>query len=272
MLRRPSQFSLKSRESRSDSSMLIAKHSDDFYVKGPETIEIFKDGQKFSLEMESFRKNLRKLYEKWNVKLYSLGEDKRVLDEIMIIMAQLYNEPDKYDTLMKEIRQIFGKIKDPQPQTVAARLVGCFSDDISVKNRGCDPKCTSSLKPTSDIKDFSPCEDMVLVLENGKFFQLNRNSSEHAYISASPSDVFTDQIVKQLEEASIKKVTIMYTSEDGQKTEVKGPIPVESLYHLNKDEQQKNDDNNGWAITFIVLIVVLILLAAWLIYYTGVFN
>jgi len=283
MFRRVTTVSLKTslNSSDGDSGSLLQKilttsdSNGDTYAKGDskdeEVIRITNKGQTYSFKMESFRGKLRKLREKWNVDIRSLGEDRKCLDEIIQIMQWLYHDQKTYSRLMKEIRSTFDGVKNPQPETVAARFIGCFGEESgSLPNKGCDPSCASSLPPTSDVKNYSPCEDIVLHFKNQEFLALNLKNTEHAYIWIESDDKFTQDHVNRLKDEGITRVTLLINnSPDGSRKEVKGPMSVDNL--VSNTTTSENSTTNGWAIAFIIILIILLILVLSLFYYGG-FN
>lgn len=260
-----------SRSVSSEDSILRPVLSESTYVKGEsENIRIDKDGHSYLFNMDSFRRKLRRLHEKGKLHVSKLEKERHDLDEIIQVMNRLHPDKENYSKLMKEIRDTFSDIKNPEPETVAARFIGCYRHDDGLKldNKGCDPSCAASLAPTEEIKNYSRCEDMVLDFKDNVFASLNGSTAERAFISVKKTDVFSEENVKNLKDAGITSVILVISNGDGVPREIKGPIPIDNLQYAQSSSSSDSSSTNGWAITFIVVLILLILAILALIYYS----
>ena len=222
-----------STDDRSDSLLQMVPNGR-FYTKSESQngIKVNKDGQSYIFNMDSFKRKLERLHKKRDVLVAKLEQEKNDLEEIAQTMQNLYYDQESYAKLMKEIRERFHDVKNPRPGTVAARFVGCFrsSDGANLSNKGCDPSCAGSLAPTDDVKNYAPCEDMVLLFENGTFTSLRDGTGEHAYISINHGQHFSKDHIEMLKSAGLTKVTLIVTSDDDNARESRGPIAIHDLH------------------------------------------
>lgn len=244
------------------------------YIKGEgeDGIRINKDGKTYTFNMDSLRRKLERLYKKKDVHISKLESEKNDLEEIAQTMQNLYYDRATYAKLMKEIRNKFGDVKNPRPGTVAARFVGCFREDgeVSLKNKGCDPSCAGSLAPTDDVKNYAPCEDMVLHFENGTFISVRDGTNDHAYIGMNYTQCFTEENIKVLKNAGLTRVTLVVDGKDDNSRELRGPISVDELKTVSSESENSDSSSssNAWRIAFIIILILLILAIIGLVYYS----
>lgn len=227
---------------------------------------IHKEGGPFRLSRKELRDTLEDLKTQSHVHVKHLNERHTAQFKTVVeAMRMLYGSQALYDIVLTDIKHVFNN-HHVKPGTVAAHFVGCFNDSNFPGPLGCSPKCASSLKPTDGTPGYSNCDDLVLIYCDGMFSALNEKRSSHAYIYISDSNFngFTSDNIKQLCDAGIETVSLIFGNPDGSYREITGALSLDQLPRTNHVVAPCNTNtetsNNAGVIFAIIILAIIILL------------
>jgi len=239
---------------------------------------IKSNNESFELSRNTLKEALIQLKEESNKEIQNLnGNNTESFRSIVETLHILYDIPELYNIIIKDIRNIFEDIKVIKPGTVSAFFLGCSSNDNFTGPLGCNPKCVSSLKPPKNELEssFSECNNLVLIYNTSSdsFNSINDKTSSHVYIFISDTTFtgFSKDNISQLENAQIKTVTLIYGEIDGSYKEISSPMAITDLPYKQLSNNSNNSNNltdnpnsnntiNGITIIFIISIILLIIL------------
>lgn len=236
--------------------------------KGHDNIYIIKtsDNRRLEFDRNSFLTTLRDLkkYSHNPIKLLE-DEQKDSFGKIMNAIEMLYKTGKLYELIHNDIHTIFDDVKIVIPGTIAAYFIGCSSNDNFPGPMGCNPKCAASLAPGGKNPIDYTCDDLVLLYESDKTFSsLNRKLSEHVYIHIGDLGFkgFTQDEIKELTDANILSVTLVYAKADGTYGDVINSIPINKLPLITETQNTTNNtsDDGAWILFIIIIAIVIILL------------
>lgn len=230
-------------------------------------------GKKLELNRHNLREVLKDLHRQAHVSVKVLNEAHTAsFRNLLEIFKKLHGTKALKEIVLEDVKQIYGDIKNPHPGTVGAYFIGCSCDKSFPGPNGCNPRCTSSL-PNGE-HEFSECEDGVLIFTNGNFSTLNEKYTDHVYIYVGSEDFkgFNEENVKQLKEANIRSVTLIYGKPDGSYGDIEKSVSVDKLVSSERipedlSDSENADNSSSWAtaIAFILLFILIILLLVLLI-------
>lgn len=240
--------------------------SDDVFV-------VNSRGTKFEVDRNSFKDTLLELKKYAHVPVKILKKDQlESFDSVVVALGLLYETGKLYEIIHTDIQQIFADIKTVIPGTLAAFFIGCSTNDNFNGPLGCNPKCAASLPPGEKIKGYTICDDLVLLYDNSGLSSLNDKMSIHSYIHIEDSNFtgFTSDDIKQLSDAHIESVTLVYGNSEGIYTEIVNALPLDKLplrAETTLGQNESNSDTNSNAgIAFAILIVIIIIILLIILY------
>lgn len=208
----------------------------------------------YELHRKRLIKTLKELHQYANLQISQLNDDQtELLSSTIEITRILYNTNALKDLVLKDIREIYGHIKNPVPGTVGAFFIGCFNNDDFDGPIGCNPRCAASMLKCSDNITFE-CGDMILIYSNHQFKPLNEKVTTHAYIYIDDDKFvkFSHHELGQLNKSGVKSVTMIYGNPDGSYREITNEIILD--YGCLDDSS-----NIGWIVLIIILVILLLL-------------
>lgn len=273
-----------------DSSALPSSRTQPFLVKGDdsstdsdtsgitmssdESIIIDGDSASFKLNRAALKKNLVDLKPFAHLPGSRLpNEQSATFKVILEVMRTLYGTPAMYDVVLADVHSIYGDLQDVKPGTVGAFFSGCFQNDNFSGPLGCSPKCAASLPPTEGTPGYANCDDLVLIYNDGLFSSLNEKRSEHAYVYIGDTkfDGFTVDDIRQLRDAGIISVSLIFGDEDGAYKEITSPTVLSQLptkagesavAKSEATQTSSSSSNTGAGIAIAVIIIIIIILLA----------
>lgn len=242
------------------------------YLGGEEEIFIIRyPGGAYQLHRKNLRDTLKELKPQSNVQVRQLSEEQtESFRSIIEALNLLHGSKELYNIMLEDVKNVFSDVNNVKPGTVAAFFIGC-SDNTNFDGAiGCNPKCAGSLAPSEDNHDYTACEDLVLVYNEGLFSSLNDKSSTHVYIYIEQDSFsgFTEENINQLKEAGVESATLVFGNKDNSYTEVTKRLLIEELPNKNNQPKLSPEETinntltnnvNGGAV-FIVIIIIIILL------------
>jgi hypothetical protein len=245
--------------------------------KGYDNIYIVKsgDGRKFEIDRNGFINRLSTMKNHCQVQIRALGKNETELFTSLVEAIGMLRDTGKlYQMIHEDIRKMFDDVKIVIPGTVAAYFIGCSSNDNFPGPIGCNPKCAASLAPGEKDPGYSTCKDLVLTYNDAQTFDsLNQEISAHAYIYTGLVDFkgFTQENVKQLTDAGISSVTLIYGNVDGVYKEIVPSLTMDKL-PLKAELQQttSTDVSSNGAVAFAIIIVIIIIILLILLYQSSV--
>ena len=262
-----------------DSYQHVGGEDDIFIINGP--------SESFQLHRNTLKEALEDLKTQAHVPLRQLNpQHTESFRSIVEALRLLYGSQALYDLILTDIRAVFNDVNDVRPGTVAAFFIGCFNDDKFPGPMGCSPKCAASLPPTEGTPGYNNCEDLVLIYSDGFFSSLNEKRSPHAYIYVGEDDFsgFTAENIRQLKDAGIDNVSLIFGNQDGSYREVTGALPLDQLPRRtgtdgsqdshttpSNNSPTPNDtsdptQSNGTGLIFGIIIIVIIILLLVILY------
>lgn len=245
------------------------KTEEKFYVKGDDdadTLLVKNQEGSYQVHRNHLRETLKELKIHHNKAVKDLDPASTDLFRSVVEAVRLlYGSQSIYDLVLKDIHSVFSDIKSVAPGTVAAFFVGCFSDDKFPGPVGCSPKCASSLPPTEGTPGYASCEDLVLVYSKGAFHSLNEKRTEHCYIYVEDSDFkeFSEANIRQLKDAGVVSVTLIFGNEKGDYKEVKDKLEIGNLPMIAPTsapvKTSQSTTNNVINVLFAILIIIILL-------------
>lgn len=224
-----------------------------------------KDGKNCQLNRNDLVYSLKELHKYSHVFIDKLSvKQKELLDSITEAARILHNTKVLNDLVLDDVKKVFSDIKHPIPGTVGAFFVGCFNEDKFKGPLGCNPRCAASF--ISCDKEQLACEDNIYILKDYQFIKLNKKEhnqpSEHVYIYIDDSDFeqFYQSNINTLKRGGVKKVTLIYSNEDGTYKNIK--------YNVNLDDLPATQDsfNAMWIVLIVFIILLIILIAGGFVY------
>jgi len=266
-------ISVKNNKSPTNKNDIFIKGNKDVTFelkKGHDNIYIIKtaDNRRLEFNRNSFLDTLKDLkkYSHNPIKILN-DEQKDSFNKIMNSIEGLQKTGKLYELIRNDINSIFDDVKIVIPGTVSAYFIGCSANGNFPGPMGCDPRCAASLAPGGKDPAEYTCDDLVLMYENDKTFSsLNRKMSTHTYIHIGDADFkgFTEDNVKQLEEAHITSATLIYAKADGTYGDIISSIPISKLPVITQNQNDTNNntsnDNGAWILFIIIIAIVIILL------------
>jgi hypothetical protein len=238
--------------------------------KGHDNVYLIKtsDNKRFEFDRHSFLDTLTDLkkYSHNPIRILE-GESKEKFTKIMNAIEMLYKTGKLYDLIHNDIQSIYDDVKIVIPGTIAAYFIGCSSNDNFAGPMGCNPKCAASLVPGGKNHGEYSCEDLVLMYENdGSFSSLNQRNSKHAYIHIGDINFkgFTENNIKELDNANISSVTLTHSKADGSYEDPTSAMPIDKLPLLSQTQVVPSDDNGAWILFIIIIAIIIILLLIFL--------
>lgn len=245
-------------------------------LENQEVFIINSETGSFQLHRKTLRETLHELKKHCHVSIRQLSaEHTESFKSIVETLRILYGSQALYDIVLKDIRTIFVDVKDVKPGTVGAFFIGCFNDDKFPGPMGCSPKCAASLPPTDGTPGYAACDDLVLIYSNGVYSSLNEKQSAHAYIYIDDTNFtsFTSDNIRQLKEAGVTNVSLIYGKNDGSYSEVTSSISIDKLpcrnEHNNNNQTVEPTTavmSGATGLVFGILIAIVIFLIILLLY------
>ena len=248
----------------SNATFELKKGCDNIYI-----ITLSSGNKKVEFNRGSFLVTLKDLKKYSNTPIKLLEDDqKESFTSVMDAVEMLYKIGKLYELIHSDIQSIFDDIKIVIPGTVAAYFIGCSSNDNFSGPMGCNPKCAASLAPGGKNPSDYICDDWVLMYESdGTFSALNQKISQHTYIHIGDFNFkgFTSDNIKQLTDANISSITLIYGKADGTYGEPTNSMSVSKLPLISEIQPQSqtsdsNNDSGAWILFIIIAIIIIILL------------
>jgi hypothetical protein len=260
-----------------DNEEIIFKGESSYdHIGGPNDVFMIKfDDNQYNLSRNALYESLEELNLLAEISVTDLTTDQKdCFRTVVNALKILKNSDELYGIIMLDINKIFNEIKVVKPGTVAAYFIGCKNSEesgIFSDNLGCDPKCTSSL---NDSDSSLVCEDTVLIYSNGEFTSLNDSNSSNCYIYIGhDEDIdFSRKNVKELKNAGISTVVLVYGNSDGSYKEITNPLPLTqlSVHDNHNNTASENDTKTGTNKTgiavglgFATLALIILILILW---------
>jgi hypothetical protein len=191
--------------------------------------------------------------------------------ENMVNMAK--EDSGAYETIINRIRESFdGKKIKIIPNTVNAYLLGCMYDQDFTGPLGCSPKCINGLAPMDGSVDVTPCNDMVIIYDDGHLQIKNSENSGHAWIYVGPQFTgFNENDLMILRTHGVKTASMIYGTEDGKYRNIQDPVPVNNLPTVRAvpsdvpltPNSMSNGAANWWWIVLIIVIIIVIIIVGY---------
>lgn len=256
-----------------NTNFLVKGHQNDTFElkKGESNVYIIttSDNKRLEFDRNSLLDTLKDLkrYSHSPIKILEV-EQKDSFTKVMNAIGMLYKTGKLYELVHNDIKNIFDDVKIVIPGTIAAYFIGCSSNDNFAGPMGCNPKCAASLAPEGKDPSEYTCDDLVLMYENDRTFSsLNQKISQHTYIHIGDINFkgFTQDNIKQLTDAHISSVTLIYGKADGTYGDPVSPIAVNKLPLISDTESITNSNNNNreslwWFILILIIIIIIIIL------------
>jgi len=253
------------------------------HVGGEEDVYIIKgQGTSFQLHRKTLKETLNELKTHSHVSIKHLKpEHAESFRSIVDALRLLYGSQALYNLILTDIKSVFSDVKDIKPGTLAAFFIGCFHDNKFPGPLGCSPKCASSLTPPDGTPGYNACEDLVLIYLDGTFNSLNEKKTQHAYIYVGEGQFlgFTAENIKQLADAGIVTVTLIYGNVDGSYREMANSVkldllPIKNVKTVSSKVSTNSSDstssssssNSTAAVVFIIVILIILILLVLLAY------
>lgn len=238
--------------------------------KGYDNVYIIKtaDNRKIEFDRSSLLEALDDLKKYAQTQIKTLEqEQKESCSKVMNALGMLHKTGKLYDLIYSDIKKIFEDVKIIIPGTIAAYFIGCSSNDNFNGPIGCNPKCAAALAPGEKNPGEYSCDDLVLMYEQDRTFSsLNQKMSSHVYLYIVPFEFkgFTKEDIKQLTDANISTVTLIYGKSDGTYGDIISQMPVENLPTETQNTDTTTSDNNGWILFVIIIAIIIIILLLFL--------
>lgn len=209
----------------------------------------------YELHRKRLVKTLKELHQYAHIQISQLNEEQtELLSSTIETTRILYNTNALKDLVLKDIREIYGHIKNPVPGTVGAFFIGCFNNDDFDGPIGCNPRCAASMLKCHDDHVTFECGDTILIYSNRQFKPLNNKVTTHAYIYIDDDKFvkFNNHELGMLNRSGVKSVTMIYGNPDGSYREITNEIQLD--YSCLDDSS-----NIGWIVLIIILVILLLL-------------
>lgn len=242
-----------------DTSLFI-ESSEGQYEKISDNVYLIRDkeGKKCELHRNDLIYSLKELYKYSHVFIDHLKEEhKKLLDSITEATRILHHSKVLKELVLKDIKTIFDDLSHPVPGTVGAFFVGCYNKDNFKGPLGCNPRCAASFI-TCD-KEQLACEDHIFIFKDHQFVKLNKKDhkqpSEHVYIYIDDCEFeqFKSSQLNLLKRSHVKRVTLIYSNEDGTYKDIKYNVDITKIATVN-------DESNAWWIILIIFIIIVFVL------------
>jgi hypothetical protein len=149
-----------------------------------------------------------------------------------------------HDIIMKDVN-----IKDIQPATLIANLVGCqLPSDVNI---GCSALCAGSVMGGSDLNGITKCSEAVFLYNGSSFITLTHGTesgSGKAYVYVEEGfKSFKQSDIDALTRAGIKSVKIIVLSPDATVYKYISPdfVPIDTLLAGGPGNLASQADANG---------------------------
>jgi hypothetical protein len=247
-------------------------------MSSDDSIIIDGDAESFKLNRTALKQNLIDLKPFAHLPGSRLPQQQSANFKVILeVMRTLYGTPAMYDVVLADVHSIYGDLQDVKPGTVGAFFSGCFQNDNFSGPLGCSPKCAASLPPTEGTPGYANCDDLVLIYDDGAFSSLNDKRSEHAfvYIGDTKFSGFTVNDIRQLRDAGIINVSLIFGDEDGAYKEITAPTVLSQLptkageSEIAKTEATQtssSSSNTGAGIAIAIIVIIIIILLAFLLF------
>lgn len=296
---------------------IVRVHSDDVFEKGSETWTQTPTKDSHHCESRETKSQTPSITPSRSDQMNSLNENKRVygvdMEKLNGILLDLkkyehvkaddlpveYKEKlaalrhitsglsDSKDPMLVEVLSLFKKHFDPndirEQGTVASVISGCNAPGCLNIPGGCGHLCADSIMGANSINGVSPCDDAVVVIENGviSLKTHGKKGNERAWVYVKVDFKGLDaHMIKTLKENGIKYVKIVVV--DGAKCIQSSPefadldLILKAISSRTKAESMFNSyqaslssDSWWWWVIIAVFVLLLLILAVWLMVKSG---
>lgn len=246
-------------------------------IEGVEYLVLKRNGLVYHVDRALLRTMLKELRQVADVTVGDLVEPYRTsFGKVAAMFGFLHSSETLYQAAMSDVLSAMSGV-DPQPGTVGAYLVGCYSQKDFNGPQGCHPSCVGSLKPSDGTPGFfSHCPDLVLQYDMaaGTFNVLSESDSESesCYVHIKDQKLFSGfspEDVAKLEGRGVKQVRLVFGL--GSQKEYTEFIPLSSLQR-RQERSPKRDlptpetpspaSNLGYIVGGIFLLILILILLA----------
>ncbi len=241
--------------SHSNSQESILDDSSDGYEKVPDEDDLYiirTPEKNFYLYRQRLIDTIKELHEYAHIQISNLEKKQsKLLKSTTEATRLLYNSNVLKSLILTDIQEIFKDVKNPIPGSVAAFFLACFNNDDFKGPLGCNPRCAAS----SLGCDTFECSDTILVYSNNQFNALHDKQSSHAYIYIESEKFinFHPHHIKELKDAQISSVTLIYGNKNGTYREITYQLALEDL-------PVSNNVTTASAGTILVIVVIILII------------
>lgn len=222
----------------------------------------------FKQRRDEIRADLHELRQYCYTPIEDLPNEK--LDKFNSLVSSfklMYGTPGTYNSIINDVREIYGDLQEIRPGTVGSYFMGCFKGN---SGQGCTPHCANSLQPLRGTPGYHPCDELVLIYKDSRFKQLNTKRSSRAiiYVEDQHFKGFTKENIDQLRALHVYEAKLLDGNPDGTIKRESKYMPISKLPMQETKKQQSNLAMLALVgIVFFVILILLILLA----YRSGMF-
>lgn len=226
----------------------------------------------YIFDKKSFKKNAKELKKSAHLSIRDLGiEQMDSLKFIIETLKYLAQDPEKYDLAVSTLEEIFHAEVNPQPGTLAGFFSGCFFNKKFSGPGECNPQCLESIKEGQGQIPLDECEDTVLIYKDGTFSTLHESDNRahvYIYLPNHSFQYFKTEDIETLKQSGVKRVTLIFSNEDGSLKETTSIRDVESL-PLENCPNGNNNNNNSWAWIIFLIFFIIIIIIIFVCFYIG---
>lgn len=237
------------------------------------------NGDNYMININTVEQMVRRLLPFAHTKLDSLPSD--ILNDLSTITAltKTTTGTPSHEKIRRITLSLFGAV-DPstvQPNTVAAKILGCSISKCLKVPLGCGPLCAGALSTDEQGEGSGPCQQSVYLFENNSFVVLTHGTStgnRKAYVYVHENFVGFDQTqISQLRQNNIEMIRVVHLDADTECSQISpdfvrvenflkndsadnstGTPPVD-----NSNSSTSSTESSWWWVLIIVLIALIII-------------